>query len=231
MRLDSWALSITGHRRENEDAVLIPGHAVVRGNEVVGSSVELGVHGQLCIVADGVGSRQGGAWAARTALQAIHQHGQPNNTVDELNRSVLYAQKRVQHEGRKFGAPATTVAGISCNCARILAFNAGDSRVYKLTDQAAVRVSIDHVSRTDGRSINRFLGGHVAQASPYVVSIEPECQQSYLICSDGLHGFVSASDLMLPVELNPITALEALVELALLNGSTDNISAIFCKLV
>src|SRR3546814_9519038 len=143
--------------------------------------------------------------------------------------NVRNAQDQVCRGGVQYGGPSTTVAGLSCSRDFALIFNVGDSRVYRLDGTNARIMSVDHLSRTYGRSITRFLGGHAAQASPHIVAVQAPRAHRYLICSDGLYAFVRPADLLLPAELDPTTALTALVSLAMDNGSQDNISAIFCR--
>jgi len=65
---------------------------------------------------------------------------------------------------------------------------------------------------------------------PHFAIVEQPRTERYLICSDGLYTFVRPADLLLPVEIDPATALTTLVELAMGNGSQDNILAIFCQI-
>jgi len=147
-----------------------------------------------------------------------------------LRETLRQAQDLVRDEGAARGGPVTTIAGVSCSRARAIIFNAGDSRVYRLDADRPQLMSVDHLSRTDGRSVTRFLGGHLAQATPHIIVVEEPRAHRYLICSDGLYGFVRSTDLLLPAEVDPTTALTTLIGLAMANGSQDNISAIFCQI-
>src|SRR3546814_4059059 len=98
--------------------------------------------------------------------------------------NVRNAQDQVCRGGVQYGGPATTVAGLSCSRDFALIFNVGDSRVYRLDGTNARIMSVDHLSRTDGRSITRFLGGHAAQASPHIVAVQAPRAHRYLICSE-----------------------------------------------
>jgi len=230
MKLASWAITYRGRRSENQDSVLIPSSSSPEDGAVIMSEVELGDDGMLCALADGVGGRPGGAWASQRALDVLHRIGCPTNSTAALSESLRQVQDRVRAEGAVRGGPATTIAGVSCSRARAIIFNAGDSRVYRLDAGSPQLMSIDHLSRTDGRSVTRFLGGHLAQATPHIIVVEEPYTHRYLICSDGLYAFVRSTDLLLPAEIDPTTALTTLIGLAMDNGSQDNISAIFCQI-
>lgn len=230
MRLTSWAITYRGRRADNQDAVLIPSGVAPDDGAVITTEVELGDDGMLCALTDGVGGRPGGAWASQRALEVLHSSGCPGNSVEALSETLRQAQDRVHDEGAARGGPATTIAGVSCNRARTIIFNVGDSRVYKLDSDSPKLMSVDHLSRTDGRSVTRFLGGHLAQAMPHMIVFEDPRAHRYLICSDGLYAFVRSTDLLLPAEIDPTTALTSLIGLAMDNGSQDNISAIYCQI-
>ena len=146
-----------------------------------------------------------------------------------MGEALREVQNCIYDEGAARGRPVTTIAGVSFSRARAIIFNVGDSRVYRFDGDGTQLMSIDHLSRTDGRSVTRFLGGHLAQATPHIAAVENPRSHRFLICSDGLYGFVRPTDLTLPIEIDPATALTTLVELAMENGSQDNISAVFCR--
>src|SRR3546814_18106931 len=122
MRLSIGAITYRVHQHENEDAVLIPARSPPDDGAVISSVVELGPDGPLCALADGVGGRPGGAWAARTALDALQQRGCPANSAEVLGENVRYAQQQVCRGGVKYGGPATTVAGFARSPAFALTF-------------------------------------------------------------------------------------------------------------
>ena len=193
------------------------------------SVVPLGANGLVCAVADGVGGRPGGHWAAHTVVACLAETLVAGNTIQAVSAVLAAANERLTGGRGRGPGPATTVAGISCSMEQIVVFNIGDSRVYELNGSGAHLLSVDHRSRTDARSITRFLGGSSAHAIPQITNAGPPSARNFLICSDGFHSFLRESDFSLFLELDPAQALKALVEMSLDGGSNDNLSAIFCK--
>ena len=94
----------------------------------------------------------------------------------------------------------TTVAGVVVTPSRVIAFNVGDSRVYRIEDGALVQLSTDDTpgpKLPDGRTavytssiISQVLGGYgpsgPESGSSHVLSEPLKDGARYLICSDGL---------------------------------------------
>jgi serine/threonine protein phosphatase PrpC len=230
MKLHQWAITRRGRRDENQDAIQFTGEAPVAEEAVCSSALELSCDGVIAAIADGVGGSPDGRLAARTGLRDLCSAPIAQNSRVALERAISAANEQVMALASSMGRPASTLAGISFGAERFLAFNVGDTRVYSYGDDRLKLLTIDHKSTLDGRSITRYLGGSLGQATPHIYELPAE-PADFLICSDGFYAFLASEDLLLPRRLDPAKALNALSELAISNGSHDNLSAVFCSIV
>ncbi len=225
-----WALTHQGRRTENQDAIGLPGLLVSDEGEVTSRLTSLTRDGSVVAVADGVGGRPDGRWAARAAIESLATNVIADNEIQALSIAIAVAHRSVLARAFRGSGPATTIAGISASEDHVLVFNVGDSRVYQISHGAVSRLTTDHLSRTDSRAITRFLGGSEANGIPYIGHLEARAGIAFLISTDGVHQFLRDSDFLLFQDLAPAQALASLFNMALDNGSNDNLSAIFCRL-
>jgi len=229
MKLASWAISSAGRRSENQDAIILPVVGLARESRIEASSVDLSDRGVIAAIADGVGGRPGGRWAAETAVKMLTVHCDISGGENELRRAIAYASQEIASRNERGAAPATTIAGMLATRHELLLFHVGDSRIYSITDSDVILLTADHRSRTSARSITRFLGSQ-AHAVPDIMRINPPTSARFLIATDGLYAFVRKSDLSLFRDLTPEAALATLVETALEGGSDDNLSALYVEI-
>ncbi|TPK89839.1 MULTISPECIES: protein phosphatase 2C domain-containing protein [unclassified Mesorhizobium] len=176
-------------------------------------------------LADGVGGRPDGRWASHTALSALVSDDFTQNSTATLAVAIAKANRALSGRAASGNGPATTLAGLALNRDGLNVFHVGDSRVYEIGRTAVKMLTHDHRSRADGRSITRYLGSD-AHAIPAISAIGPPVAATYLISTDGFHGFLRDTDLLLLTELDRASALSALFDMALENGSNDNLSAV-----
>lgn len=201
-----------------------------------------------CLVADGMGGHVGGDEASRIAVSLLSQ-----TLCDTTDASALTERIAEAHRGILDAMDAdpgldgmgTTLVGLVIHSEGILAFNIGDSRLYRLRDGFMRQISIDdvpdagwHGDDVDGtvRSgvITRFLGGKRLAAAPQPhVEAEPlEDGWSYLLCSDGLTDllrFSRISDILTNC-MDDVGKVRTLVEEAVAAGGADNISVMLVRL-
>ncbi|MGH9560069.1 MAG: protein kinase domain-containing protein, partial [Terracidiphilus sp.] len=111
----------------------------------------------------------------------------------------------------------------------------GDTRAYRLSDDRLICLTTDHV-RGGGpkRSsiIYRALGVETVLRLDYVT--QPVARHDrFLLCSDGVHGFLNAETIagILSERSASVDTARALVGAALESGSTDNCTALVLDLV
>jgi serine/threonine protein phosphatase PrpC len=244
MQLDAFALSITGRRASNEDAVC--------------ARPDLG----LFVVADGMGGYEGGEVASAITVDAIHElvrrtagdadvtwpyRADPRRTVfeNEILIATRLADERIA--ARRVGILSqmgSTVVVLRLIGEHVVIGHVGDSRIYRLRDGKVAQLTVDHsllaqliAAGTPPDDIEHFPFRHVVTRALGTASAEPEValerarrRDVYLLCSDGLSEVLDddalASCLALPAE----AACRALVDAAYEAGSRDNISAVVVRL-
>jgi serine/threonine protein phosphatase PrpC len=184
------------------------------------------------VVADGVGGGRGGSVAAELAVTAFLNRSSEIKDVDSLTTTVDAISEGIRQacsqEASTRGA-ATTLAGIVFLRSGAIAFNVGDSRIYRVGKRELSLISQDHVSQSDSRMLTRFLGGNLAFSSPYCTEIPNWYGHRYLICSDGLFGSVKeAQILQLAMIVDGGHAVDALVAAAIEAGAPDNVTVALC---
>ncbi|MBZ5565759.1 MAG: protein phosphatase 2C domain-containing protein, partial [Acidobacteriia bacterium] len=207
-------------------------------------------HGWLFALADGVGGQERGEVAARTAVESVlagfrqAPAGEPPGTL--LERLVQAANTQVYDVGKAVGPGgvnmATTLVVCTLRFDRATVAHVGDSRCYLLRRGHATSLTRDHTVTSEQVSLGVLSAGEASEApTRHVLSrslgndlfVGVEVSEHavlpgdvLLLCSDGLHGAVSAPEIARAVthetELN--AAAQALVALANERGGSDNIS-------
>jgi protein phosphatase len=214
------------------------------------------------VVADGMGGHQCGEVASRMATSTIASFframrlggGTSNGGIaDVLRASLLEANERIHkralHSPLHRGMGTTVVAAaFSKPDERVYIAHAGDSRCYRMRDGELVRLTRDHslleealrtrpdITRSElaylpANVITRALG--VESAVEIELTTEPVRDGDlYLLCSDGLHGFVPDErirEILLAQGILTETCLE-LVKEANSRGGGDNITVVLVRI-
>jgi PPM family protein phosphatase len=215
------------------------------------------VHEPLYAVADGMGGHQGGEVASNLALAAmetIAEEPVPDGdsaprlaeVVREANRVVL---QRAGTDPALSGMGTTLTAVLAGGGGRIHVAHVGDSRAYLLRggemsqltrDQTVVqrlvdegRISPEEAEIHPQRSILTNALGVDRDIEVDEASYELAVGDRLLLCSDGLSGMVSETDIkrILVENEDPQAACDALVEAANQAGGQDNITALILDAV
>lgn len=249
MNFDAFALSISGRRDNNEDAIC--------------AQPDLG----LFVVADGMGGYEGGEIASALAVEAIHElvrrtagdadvtwpyRIDPQRTIheNEIMVATRLANDRIcARRHGELGEMGSTVAvlrflaatGPRAGGVEAVIGHVGDSRVYRMRGVVVEQLTVDHslanqliaAGMTPGADfawrhvVTRALG--TASGVPDVMRADVQVGDVFLVCSDGLSEVLSpehiAELLAAPAEI----ACRALVDAAYAAGSRDNISAIVVR--
>ena len=228
-------------RKQNEDYL---------GYVVPATPDEARRHGWLFVLADGVGGQQQGEVASRAAgerlLAGFREADVGESPLDLLPRLVQAANTRV-HEAAATSGPggagmATTVVACVLRFDRVVVAHAGDSRCYLIRHGHARALTRDHTfaseqvrlgllsAREAGEAstrhvLSRSLGGELfvaVETSEHLLL----AGDALLLCSDGLHGSVEASEMAAVVggQADLKSAAQRLVSLANERDGGDNIS-------
>ena len=209
----------------------------------------------LAVVADGMGGHAGGNVAsASTVLDLIHldhdQYTGDAGTIlaDEIQTANSILSQLV-HVDPLLAGMGTTVTALLLADGRLNFAHIGDSRAYRLRDDAFEQVSVDHtfVQRLvdEGRLrpeeaethphknvLMRVLGDVDASPELDLNALEAREGDRWLLCSDGLnfvpHHMVEA---VVRGTASVARAADQLIELTLAAGSPDNVTVIVLDLV
>jgi protein phosphatase len=211
----------------------------------------------LLVVADGMGGHAGGDVASSVAIAALapldgESHG-PDDALDELERALEAARDeivaRTEAEPDLAGM-GTTVTAILRAGNKLAMVHLGDSRGYLLRDGVLVQVTTDHTfvqhlvntgkitaeeaEHHPQRSVvMRVLGDFDPDVAPDLSVREARPGDRWLLCSDGLSGFVSAETIADTLRDTPDVdaCADRLVQLALRAGGGDNVTVIVADVV
>ena len=205
----------------------------------------------MFVVADGMGGHAAGEVASRLAIEQFADLADTDAVdPDGVRAAVAAANAAIlawTDEHPETAGMGTTLTGVclGTNDGRPawIAFNVGDSRVYRIADGALAQVSTDHsevqelldggaLSPEQAKSyvrrnvVTRSLGSDPApEADVWVLPIVPG--ERFLICSDGLSGELDDDEIAdLLAATDPQQAAEQLLTAAVEAGGHDNVSVI-----
>lgn len=210
----------------------------------------------LLAVADGMGGHAGGDVASSVAIGRLAQLDSETPATDivaALEDAILDANQAILRRAREESQLAglgTTVTALLRVEGKFALAHIGDSRAYLLRDGEATQISKDHsfvqrlmdegrltpeeAERHPQRSVLMRVLGDVDSEPELDLSLRPaRAGDRWLLCSDGLSGLVSLQTIertLRDIE-DPGACADALVELALRGGGSDNITAIVADVV
>jgi protein phosphatase len=209
--------------------------------------------GHLFVVADGMGAHAAGELASKLAVETVHEQyrrlrlASParalERAVQEAN-SLIYRRGQSCEDCRGMG---TTISALALTPQGAMVAHVGDSRVYRLRDSRLEQLTFDHslvweVCQAEDLAyheapayipknvITRSVGPHptvqVDLEGPFACLPD----DVFLLCSDGLSGLLEDREIGIVLGcLPPEKAARLLVDLALLRGGPDNITAIVVR--
>ncbi len=243
MQLEAFAVTSTGRRSDNQDAVC--------------ARPDLG----LFVVADGMGGYEGGAVASQIAVATIEDlvrrtAGGDNLTwpysVDprrdpvenEVAVATRLAGERIaaRRQGR-LAQMGSTVVVLRIEGVHAIVGHVGDSRAYRLRAGRLEQLTVDHSlwselvgAGTDPGKwadfpyknvVTRALGTPTGE--PDVRRVELGAGDVFLLCSDGLTECLTGERIAALLAQPAAAACRALVDEAFAAGSHDNISAVVVR--
>jgi serine/threonine protein phosphatase PrpC len=224
--------SDAGPRDRNEDFA----------GAVFGSELPKPRQDVVAAIADGIGSAKGGRVAAETAVRGfLDGFFELPETMDVRNggpRVLNSLNSWIHSQGRR----DTTLSGMGCTFTALVlrgrtahVLHIGDTRAYRLSGDRLTIMTTDHVRESGpGRSgvLYRALGVETEVRLDY--SSQPMTRHDrFLLCSDGVHGFLTSEMIANIMRENSAAgeAARALVKAALQNGSIDNCTAMVLDVV
>ena len=165
--------------------------------------------------------------------------------VEGAIQAATYMVFAIGELDRKKSGMGTTISCALFVGGSIVVGQVGDSRVYRIRDLEAEQLTEDHtliawqmkrglISEEEARVspyknvITRAVGSRdYVEVDTAVYDVAPA--DRFLLCSDGLHGYLNEVDLATLSELGGQQAVDALVDAANERGGRDNITAILVE--
>jgi len=243
------AITDTGVCPKNDDRIMVNGEVISSGS--IGGTVEAAI---LAVVCDGVGGHLHGDEAAEITAKVFAELTNEPLTQEKIELAItdannkVLAQREIDPAHRNM---ASTIAGIYIDGGDFIAFNVGDTKIYRYRNSYLSQMSVDHtftqesldiglvenkdeIHEQDRHKITRCIGEkNRCQPNVIVGSNRVFTGDIYLVCSDGLSDVVGVDEmeknLSEPIELSE--RCKHLFQSALKNGSQDNISIILLEVV
>lgn len=226
-------------RRNNEDNFYCDGHI----REDVNSTQDAVVSGtvntdtnELFAVFDGMGGEACGEVASYTAAEHCRVFARRREAykeylrelAEECNQKVLEETKE-----RSLVLMGTTAAMLQVAGEDVYILNAGDSRIYKLSDHQLRQISQEHIAVSyGGKAITKFFGMPEGNdLEPYIAMGKYQTGDVFLLCSDGVTDMLTDDEIRLIIDdkCDLSVLARALVDAALDRGGVDNTTALLLR--
>ena len=208
--------------------------------------------GRLMIVADGMGGHRGGATASRLATETIktlYLGGQNHDIPATLRDAFVRANTRIFLDAQSnadLRGMGTTTSVLVVRDGKGWFAHVGDSRIYlvrgdaikQLTDDHSLVASMVREGLLTSQEAENHPRRNVLQRSMGVSEdvevdirgpIDLQEGDTFIICSDGLHGVVKESELLEVARLSIEEAADQYIKRALEKGAPDNVTVIVAR--
>ncbi len=210
----------------------------------------------LAIVADGIGGGKAGEVASGEVIKyfkTIFKESGPfdnlEDVIDFVNLHIGLANKRVFEKSlsdNKYSGMGTTLTGILLTSKGNVSINCGDSRTYGFVDGKIIKLTNDHTlvnqmlengQITYEESLNHPKRHYLVRAIGIFDKTNADVHKVkdmdyYLVCSDGLHSYVSDEEIA-KIVCDANKSLDSKVadlkDLSLLKGGYDNVTVILLR--
>lgn len=210
----------------------------------------------LAIVADGIGGGKAGEVASFEAIKYfdnIFKESGPFEKIEDVIDYFKYHTEKanltinnLSKTSSNYTGMGTTLSGIFISKIGNICINCGDSRVYGLIDNKIIQLTTDHTlvnqmlekgQITYEQSLNHPQKHYLVRAVGIFNNVifdinKVKDMDYYLICSDGLHGYMSDDDIkkiILDDNLSVENKVISLKDASLLQGGYDNVTIILIK--
>jgi serine/threonine protein phosphatase PrpC len=196
-----------------------------------------------CIVCDGMGGHNDGEKASLLVAKGLARRIVALGTkgIEGSVRAVNAELSAHVREHPELAGMGSTTVGMAAHHTRLVVFNVGDSRAYKVGERGLLQLSTDDVSQPawklgSGKPRNTMLmqcfGGRATFTDivPNVV-MEP-CMpgSTYLLCCDGLYETVTEEEMFSLIGKDLKASAEALLKAALEKRARDNVTVALVRI-
>lgn len=209
---------------------------------------------RLYVVADGMGGHRGGEVASQLAVQVMQTFCKANAQMqprDLLDKAVNAACQSIYEQSTgnaELAGMGTTIVSLLFANGSVCIGQVGDSRAYLMSKEGIWQVTEDHSLLNEEIRAGRLMAG---QASSYqfknvitrsvgyearvnvdVYRRQVQAGDIFLLCTDGLSGLVSMSEMHEAVLKHGLEGgLKSLVDMANARGGDDNITGLVAEVV
>lgn len=250
MRCEACCVMALGPRSSQQDCLLANDRVLQEKSLTHLETWDSAFH--VFAVCDGLGGHAAGDKASRFIAEALYGAlEEPCADADDLRRRLFDIQQKMS-SGVMDEDSGSTVAGIAIYGKRLFVFNAGDSRVYRITKSKAQVVSHDH-SFVQRLVDEKFLSEQEAFVNPYknlvdfglgsifadrwengtkafVAELTPRKNTVFLICSDGVNDVLHDSQICKALLPDPVSNAPVMLREVNRAGIRDNTSFIVIRL-
>ncbi len=242
MNIRTFSAMKKGPRSKQEDCLLV-GTEVIQADEYE-KEYQFDAQSLLVAACDGLGGHEAGDVASSFVCRQLRSRFQADSFQPKAISGMI---KSIQESSCEHlpGNCGTTLASLFVSRQRICAFNAGDSRIYKIEKDRARYISHDH-SVVQGLLDNYLILQETAQHHPYKNLIEfgvgPlfvdswanhsvfvhterfDPPSAFLLCSDGLSDQLTEEEIHRWLTPEPAKNGHALLSAVMEKGLIDNTS-------
>lgn len=208
--------------------------------------------GRLMVVADGMGGHRGGATASRLAGTTIRDAFMQTESPDvadslrgamERANAIIFQESQSNAELRGMG---TTCSALVIRGAHGYIGHVGDSRIYRVREGAIEQLTEDHSlvatmvkeglltsQEAEVHPRRNVLQRSMGVADEIEVDINGPFEvlpdDTFILCSDGLHGLVKEPEILEIARLPLEEAAGEYVKRAIERGAPDNVTVIVAR--
>jgi serine/threonine protein phosphatase PrpC len=210
--------------------------------------------GRLLVVADGMGGHRGGATASKLAGETVKAQYLGSETTDiaiAIHDALFRANARIYSEAQAnpdLRGMGTTTSALVIRDGQGWFGHVGDSRIYlvrgdeirQLTEDHSLVASMVREGLLTSKEAETHPRRNVLQRSMGVAEevdidvrgpLDVQEGDTYILCSDGLHGVVKEPELKEVAKLSIDRAADEFVKLAIERGAPDNVTVIVARVV
>ncbi|MDP9192945.1 MAG: Stp1/IreP family PP2C-type Ser/Thr phosphatase [Acidobacteriota bacterium] len=208
--------------------------------------------GRLLIVADGMGGHRGGATASRLAGETVKMQyldSETNDIPTALRQSLTRANARIFSEAQsnpELRGMGTTTSVLAVRDHHGWLAHVGDSRIYLVRDGAIRQLTDDHslvatmvreglltTQEAETHPRRNVLQRSMGVAEDVEIDVRGPFElregDTFILCSDGLHGVVKEHELQ-EIAVGTIEeAADEFLRRALERGAPDNVTVIVAR--
>lgn len=208
--------------------------------------------GRLLIVADGMGGHRGGATASRLAAETVKREYLGSDAADiptALRDSLVHANAKIFSEAQAnpdLRGMGTTTSVLALRDGLAWLAHVGDSRIYIVRDGEIRQLTDDHslvatmvreglltAQEAESHPRRNVLQRSMGVAADVEVDVRGPFElregDTFVLCSDGLHGLVKEAELK-EIAAKPIEeAADEYLRRALERGAPDNVTVIVAR--